>query len=99
MHTWPFRVDHRYVVAVASSTFAESVIWCRAPAFDAVLVLGSEIPQHSGLRTIVLSPGNHYLGWALGRENSHRMRRSPLSNASVSGECRILNCAPTALSS
>ncbi|WEX05752.1 DUF6292 family protein [Rhodococcus sp. RCBS9] len=59
---------HRYVVAVASSTFAESVIWCDGPAFDAVLVLGSEIPQHSGHRAVLA--WNHYFGWALGVETT-----------------------------
>ncbi|KJF24522.1 hypothetical protein CJ178_19000 [Rhodococcus sp. ACPA4] len=57
----------RYVVAVAASAFAESVIWFDGPAFDAVLVLGNEIPQHSGHRAVLA--WNHYFGWALGVED------------------------------
>ncbi|NMM85562.1 hypothetical protein B2J88_14485 [Rhodococcus sp. SRB_17] len=58
----------RYVVAVAASVFAESVVWCDCPAFDAVLVLPGELPPHSGHRAVLA--WNHYFGWALGVEDT-----------------------------
>lgn len=57
----------RYVVAVADSAFAESVVWCDCPAFDAVIVLNCELPRGSGHRAVLA--WNHYFGWALGVED------------------------------
>lgn len=58
---------HRYVIAVADSVFAESVVWCDCPAFDAVIVLSCELPRDSGRRAVLA--WNHYFGWALGAED------------------------------
>ena len=58
----------RYVLTVADSVFAESVVWCDCPEFDAVVVLACELPLDSGHRAVLA--WNHYFGWALGAEDA-----------------------------